>query len=523
MKSESGLGFGQHGGLLVKWNVRFGSSFLYILSNSWGLFLYILSNLASIFLYILSFYTIFAIENNVEMYINRLIDNELHKWAKSDAHKPVLLRGARQVGKSSSVRHLGESFKYYIEVNFEERPELKNLFSEVHDVKEIASRLGQLYHAHIIPGETLLFLDEIQACPDALKSLWFFKEDFPELHVIAAGSLLEFALKELHTFGVGRIRSMFMYPLSFDEFLAASGHQSWKEAKNAAGCDKPLFEALHNDLVQAFRTFLVVGGMPASVVAWLTTHDYGSCADELDDIQQSYYDDFVKYSSRIDITLLRNTLDSAVVQVGSKFTYSRVVGDYKSASVSRALGLLCDAGLLKQVQCTAANGVPLGAGSNPKFRKYNYIDSGLLLRILDLNLGGAGELTTLILAGSAEELVNKGSLTEMVAGWELVKYGSLRSQHDLYYWANTDAGTTSEVDYIIARNMCPLPIEVKSGTSGKMKSLNVFMTKKGIHKAVRSSLENFNRISRTIGDFSYNIDIIPLYALSKLMNSQIES
>ena len=129
------------------------------------------------------------------MYINRLIDSELERWRKSQVHKPVLLRGARQVGKSSSVRHLGESFEKYIEVNFEKRPELKRLFAEIHDVKELAARLGQLYNTSIVPGNTLLFLDEIQACEDALKTLWFFKEDFPELHVIAAGSLLEFTLK----------------------------------------------------------------------------------------------------------------------------------------------------------------------------------------------------------------------------------------------------------------------------------------------------------------------------------------
>ena len=144
------------------------------------------------------------------MYLNRSIDSELLLWKKSSKRKPLLLRGARQVGKSCSVRRLGESFENYIEVNFEKKPELKELFRQVSDVKEIASRLGQLYAVPVIPGKTLLFLDEIQASEEALKSLWFFKEDFPELHVVAAGSLLEFALRDLQAYGVGRIRAMFM-------------------------------------------------------------------------------------------------------------------------------------------------------------------------------------------------------------------------------------------------------------------------------------------------------------------------
>ena len=449
------------------------------------------------------------------MYIKRLIDSELVEWRGMRSHKPILLRGARQVGKSSTVRHLGESFRYSIEVNFEKRPELKQVFAEVHDVKEIAARIGKLYGVPVVAGKTLLFLDEIQACEEALKSLWFFKEDYPELHVIAAGSLLEFTLKNIHTYGVGRIRSMFMYPLSFDEFLMATGHSSWIAAKNEA--DGPLFDALHNDLVQSFRSFLMVGGMPASVVAWVTTGDYRNCANEQDDIQQSYYDDFAKYSSRIDPMLLRNTLRCAIMQTGKKFVYSKVDGNYRSSVVKEALTMLCDAGLLKPVQSTACNGLPLGAEVNVKFRKFIYLDSGLLLRILDMEMGGSQALSEFILAGTAEDLVNRGSLTEMVAGWEIVKYGSSHTQHDLYYWENTDNGATAEVDYIISKNMKPLPIEVKSGTSGKMKSLALFMKKKGLTDAIRTSLENFGEICQTDETTERRIEIVPLYALSRLV------
>lgn len=456
------------------------------------------------------------------MYIERQIDTLLLEWKNSRNLKPLLLRGARQVGKSWAVEHFGESFDFFIEVNFEKRPDMKNLFKKEHNVHELANSLSILYNKPIEPGKTLIFLDEIQDSPEAIKSLWSFKEDLPGLHVIAAGSLLEFALKDLPSFGVGRIRSLFVYPFSFDEFLIAEGKHSWVKAKKEASSDKPLLTVLHNDLVQHYRTFLMVGGMPASVAAWINNHDYRQCQTELDDIQLTYYDDFVKYAKKVDPTLLRNTLQSVILQIGKKFVYSKVEGGYRAEEVKKALDLLCDAGIIKRVSHTAANGLPLGAETNNKFRKYIYLDSGLLLRILDMDLGSAQQLTELIITGTAQDLVNKGGLTEMILGWELVKYNNPRSQHDLYYWENTVEGTQSEVDYIIAREMKVLPIECKAGTSGKMKSLHVFMRQKHLTDAIRCSLENFSLIEeqdKQDGNAVRRITINPLYAISTLYNS----
>ena len=458
------------------------------------------------------------------MYIERSIDTLLLEWKNSSSLKPLLLRGTRQVGKSWAVKHLGESFTYYLEVNFEKRPDIKDVFERVHEVHDLANNLSLLYNVPVVAGQTLLFLDEVQDCPAAIKSLWAFKEDFPELHVVAAGSLLEFALQDLPSFGVGRIRSLFVYPFSFDEFLVAEGKSSWLEAKQQADNEKPLLMPLHNDIVQHYRTFLMVGGMPASVAAWVTTHDYRNCQTELDDIQLTYYDDFKKYAKKVDPTLLRNTLQSVILQIGNKFTYSKVDGSYRAEEVKKALKLLSDAGIVKRVSHTAANGLPLGAEVNEKFRKYIYLDSALLLRILDMDLGGARQLTDLIVAGTAEDLVNKGGLAEMVLGWELIKYNNPRSQHDLYYWENTADGTRSEVDYIIARDMKVLPIECKSGTSGKMKSLHLFMHNKHLTDAIRCSLENFALLEscdKKADDTVRRIQILPLYAISNLFQKQI--
>lgn len=456
------------------------------------------------------------------MYFKRHIDPFLIEWKDSRHHKPLLLRGARQVGKSSSIRHLGETFEHFVEVNFETRPELRQICKDVSNVREIASRLGTLFSTPVLEGKTLLFLDEIQACPEALHSLWAFKEDMPGLHVAAAGSLLEFALKNMPSFGVGRIRSMFMYPMSFDEFLMASGYEEWVTAKNKADYSHPLPMELHNALIQQFRSFLMVGGMPASVSAWVETHDYMPSAEEQEDIQQTYYDDFAKYSQRIEPQLLRNTLRSVVMQTGGKFVYSRVEGGYRSEDVKRALTMLCDAGIVKMVQHSVGNGLPLGAEVNQKFRKYIYLDSGLMLRILDMEMGSARPLTELILAGAAEELVNKGQITEMVAGWEIIKSLSPRTGHELYYWENIADGATAEIDYLTTKDMQVVPVEIKSGTTGKMKSLRLFMRNKHLIYAKRCSLENFGVLEFTDTDDTHNADVLkhiyihPLYCLSTI-------
>lgn len=454
-------------------------------------------------------------------YLKRNIDAELLKWKDSPRRKPLLVRGARQVGKSWAIRHLGETFKHYLEINLEKEKDLCRLFEEVSDVHELSQRLGAVHNVPVIPGETLLFIDEIQNCPEALKSLWFFKENYPELHVVAAGSLLEFALNEMPSYGVGRIRSIFMYPMSFKEFLMARGRDLWIKEIATADWTHPLEDSLHSRLVSEFRSFLMVGGMPASVSAWIETQDYSACQDEQNDIQQSYYDDFAKYTRKVDPQLLRNTLSAVVRQSGKKFVYSKVDGGYMSGEVKEALRLLRDAGIIIPVQMSAANGLPLGAQVNPKFTRYDYLDTGLLLRVLAMNYDDDRELTKLILAGEAPELVNKGIVAELTTGLELMKSSNPQSKYELFYWENLDRNATSEVEYVIAKNARCLPIEVKAGISGKMKSLRLFMNKKNLAAGIRCSLENFGLLKETDAaetghQVNRSIGILPLYAVWRL-------
>lgn len=455
---------------------------------------------------------------HLTMYYPRIIDQYLSEWASRDVHKPILLRGARQVGKSTAVRHLGEQFEHYVEINLEREPRYKEVFRSDLNVGRIIAEISALAQQKIESGRTLLFIDEIQECPEAIMSLRFFKEDLPNLHVVAAGSLLEFTLNELPTFGVGRIHSVFMYPMTFDEFLLAAGEGLLLEARNAASPSSPLSTPLHDKLVGLLRTYMLVGGMPECVTQWVATHDYLACQEIQDDILVSYEDDFAKYKGKVDVTLLRRTLQSAAVQATRKFVYSQV-GDYKTAEVKRAIDLLMLAGLLIPVTHTNSNGLPLGSEADQSYRKILPLDCALTLRLLSMTMGDSAKLSTEILTASATDLVNKGIMAELMAGLELLHYQTPHLRHEMYYWTRNSKNSLAEIDYLTVQNMHILPIEVKAGTQGGMKSLWMFMREKHLKEAVRCSLENFGSfeyVDADDNDSVRHVRICPLYAISSL-------
>jgi len=457
------------------------------------------------------------------MYYSRIIDRYLLEWAQRKDHKPLLLRGARQTGKSTAVRHLGKQFDDYVEINFEKQPAYKTLFEKDLDVKRIIPVMSAMCKKKITSGKTLLFLDEVQDCPKAIMALRFFKEDLPELHVIAAGSLLEFALDELPTFGVGRIHSMYMYPMTFDEFLLANGEELLLEARNNASKDAPLPNELYEKLIELLRTYMLVGGMPESVAKWVETHSYLHCQEVQDDILTGYEDDFPKYRKKVDPVLLKNTMRSAAVQASKKFVYAQVQGDYTSAEVKKALGMLTKAGIIIPVVHTSANGLPLGDEADLSIMKLLLLDTGLMLRLLNMSMGDISELTTHILTAPVADLVNKGTIAEMLAGLEHLHYLSPNLRHDMFYWVRRAKNSLAEVDYILPIGNNVVPMEVKSGVQGGMKSLWEFMREKKLTKAIRCSLENFGSfdyIDAKDSDAIRHVSICPLFAISQ-MNREI--
>jgi len=439
----------------------------------------------------------------MKTYYKRHIDIYLQSWKIDPNRKPLLVRGARQVGKSSAIRKLGESFRYFIEVNIEKHQNIKSLFGDNLNIKLLCSQLSAIYNTPIVAGETLLFFDEIQQSERVITSLRYFHEDYPELHVVAAGSLLEFALKELPSFGVGRLRSLYMYPFSFDEFLMAQGLEMQVEYKRQnASPSSPLPEPMHSEMLRQLRTFYLTGGMPEAVSVWIESADYKAVATVHNDILDTYQDDFGKYKTRISPLVLSQTLKSAALQAGNKFVYAEVSAGIETSAVKEALNLLSQAGLLIPVIHSAANGLPLGAEVNPKYRKFHFIDTGLMQSLLGLQ-------PTDILLANETDFVNRGGFSEIFAGLELVKYGNYLKKPELYYWQRMERNAQAEVDYVISRGGVITPVEVKAGTSGSMQSMYQFIALRKCDYGIRTSLEPFAEYDR--------VKVFPLYALSNVV------
>lgn len=437
-------------------------------------------------------------------YIKRHIDSELLLWVKKDDRKPLLLRGARQVGKSSSIRELGKNFETFIEVNFEKDAAVHSFFDGDLIPQEICAKIAVHFRKQITAGKTLLFLDEIQACPRAISALRFFYENYPELHVVAAGSLLEFALQELPSFGVGRIDSMFMYPFSFAEFAAACGEEMlWYEVCKSSP-EKPLFPAFHEKMSELLKQFLVLGGMPAVAAKYVESQDILACQKTLDSLINSLKTDFTKYKKRVPELQISTVFNMVTEQAGKNFTYSGSGQDFSRYQIKQALELLKMAGLVIPVFHTSANGLPLGAKINPAKQKMLMIDTGILQRLLNLPLSD-------ILFRNDLSFVNKGSIAEMYVGLEFLKNASCYTQQQLYYWRREAKSSQAEVDYLIQKNGKIVAIEVKSGSSGKMQSMWIFLNEKKAEYGIRTSLENFGQYDK--------IKVIPLYAIGNILKT----
>ncbi len=429
-------------------------------------------------------------------YLHRIIDSTLIEWSEDTRRKPLLLRGARQVGKSTAVRNLGTKFKYYVEVNFDKNQNIHTVFQQNLSPQEICEQLSIVYATPIIPGETLLFLDEIQSCEAAISSLRYFYEDYPELHIVAAGSLLEFALENLSSFGVGRIRSMYIYPFSFQEFLIACGEEIlWKAIENSS-VHKPLLDIIHRKALTLLKKFLLLGGMPEVVSAFVQGTPMIECLRIMDDLIISYRDDFAKYNKRVPESRIAEVFESVVMNAGKPFVYAGAA-NANTKQIKEALELLIKAGLVISVTHSSSNGIPLGAEVNPKKRKMLIFDTGLFQRILGL------DLSELLLSDDLD-LVNKGAIAEIFVGLELQKSASSYVKEELYFWKREAKGSNAEVDYLFQNNEKIIPLEVKSGTRGSMQSLHLFMKMKQSEYGIRCSSENFAAFD--------NIKVIPLYA-----------
>ena len=433
------------------------------------------------------------------MYIPRNIDAALLEWKDDPFRKPMLLRGARQTGKTTTVRHFAQQFESFVELNFEKDARLLSVFEKDLDIKRILGLLEGIVRKKIVPGKTLLFLDEIQLCPRAVSALRYFYEDLTELHVIATGSLLEFVFSKIKDFGVGRIRNAFIYPFSFSEFAKALENDILIDRMHNATFTNPLSEMEHSMLLDLLKTFVIVGGMPAAVGAYAQTHSFLDVERMHKDIMTSLKADFGKYDGRVPAERIRNTLSSVISQTGGKFIYTNSMLELSYKQAKEATDLLERSKLIVSVMSCYANGIPLGGDINPKSNKFLLLDTGLYLHECKLNIADLAMRPT-------TEFINTGKLAEMLVGLELLKSGDPFRENSLFYWHREATNSTAEVDYLTQLNDTVLPIEVKSGTRGAMKSLHMLMAEKKLSLGIRTSQENLGELG--------NIRIIPHYLIS---------
>ena len=416
------------------------------------------------------------------MHRHRLQD--MQQWLQRPGRKPLVLRGARQVGKSTLVRLFceAETDRDLLTMNLERHPHLAETFASndpaaVLNVIEAVSDRSR-------SERTVLFLDEIQAAPSAFVSLRYFLEEMPELPIVAAGSLMEFMLSD-HAFSmpVGRIEYLDLGPMTFTEFLRAVGQERLAREIESfewpAGDDLPSpHPVLHRRLLELLRLYHFVGGMPEAVKAYAESGNLRAVSTVHAGIIDTWRDDFPKYAARRDLVRMLRVFNFAARHAGRKVKYSNVSPDDQSATVRRDIDLLAMARVIAKVTHSQCSGLPLQADLKEKVFKLIFLDIGLMNTIC-----GLGWQT--IAAQTETQLVNAGPGAEQFVGQHLQFLLADRPNRELTYWLREGRSNNAEVDYVCELGGRIVPIEVKAGRTGALKSLHQFVAEKRVPFAVR--------------------------------------
>lgn len=431
----------------------------------------------------------------------RLFEKDLIAWKAQAQHLPLLVRGARQVGKTFTIEQFGKKhFANMVSVNFEYQPELKICFNQLNPY-EIIKQLSLFTRQSINPGQTLLFLDEIQECPQAIVALRYFKEQLPELHIISAGSLLEFTLNQPDfRMPVGRVDFLFVKPMTFQEFLIATGHGNLCDFLGTVSIKETISELIHQQLLKLLREYLLIGGMPAVIQNYIDSHNFLNCQNYQNMLLLGYRNDFGKYAKQTAITYMQELFAKIPGLAGQQFKYANVNPDVGSRELKLALQNLIDAGLVHKVLSTKASGLPLNTTANDKKFRLFFLDVGLVNRTANID--------THILQQENLLLLNKGSMIEQFVAQELFAHQPRQQLPELFFWARDKHNSSAEVDFISSIDSQIVPIEVKAGTIGKLKSLQLLMKENQLPVGIKISQQPFG--------FTHPILSIPLYMISEL-------
>lgn len=431
--------------------------------------------------------------------MERTLIEELHNWKDKSDRKPLILRGARQVGKTWLLKDFGKRFfKEVCYINFEQKDVLGAIFKGTLSPKRIIEQLSVYSGKKILPENTLIIFDEVQEMPRALTSLKYFAEEAPEYAICCAGSLLGVALHEGTSFPVGKVEFLDLYPLSFREFLLANGEEMLLDYILKDGNRE--LAAFTERLTDYLKKYLVIGGMPSAILKWLDTHDFF----EVDDVQKqlvaAYENDFSKHAPRQMIEKIRYVWDSIPSQLAKgnrKFVYGLVREGARAREYEDSLIWLSDAGEIIRTYNISKPDIPIKAYADLKSFKVFLLDVGLL-RCL------SGVSPKVILEGSRIFEEFKGALTEQYVCQELQLHKRLQTN---FYWTSS---SSAEVDFLISDGMEVFPLECKAGLTMNAKSLKVYRQKYKPRLSLRTSLLPYSRNEEE------GIVNIPLYMLFAL-------
>lgn len=434
--------------------------------------------------------------------MKRDLEADLIAWKEQKRHKPLLLRGARQVGKSYIIEKFGrEHFSACVRVNFEQHPEYKRCFDTLDPVKIIAA-IELMTGLTIEAGKTLLFLDEIQECPKAILALRYFKEQMSELHVIGAGSLLEFVLNDADfQMPVGRVQYMFLRPLSFGEYLDALGNQKLRNHLRTLQIGDRVEEVIHNRLLSLVREYIALGGMPEVISSYLDSKSPLRCQAIQTSILSTFRNDFGKYAKYTEHEYLKTIFAKAPGLIAQWLKYSKLDPDTPARVLKKALQKLCDAGLMTLVYATSGVGLPFVTHMNEKKFKLLFLDIGLVKRACNLDVE--------LLLKEDLLLINKGALAEQFVGQELLAYTGKEEANTLFFWIREEKSSSAEVDYLTAVDAHIVPIEVKAGAIGSLRSLKIFLSEKKSSLGIRISETPFSRVDDVLNIPFYLIEQLP--------------
>ncbi len=415
--------------------------------------------------------------------IKRDSEDYLKKWYSKKNRKPLVIRGARQVGKSTLVRNFSKNCGYsLLEINLEKHVSMEDVFKRL-DVTEILNEIS------LITGKPLnaksgdiLFLDEIQATPSAMPALRYLYEEKPELHVIAAGSLLEFTLND-HNYSmpVGRIEYLYLGPISFFDYVSAGDSSHLVSYIRKHNLEDDFSQEAHQQLCTLLREYLIIGGMPEAVAVYLDAEDMTQALQVHHSILDTYRNDFNKYAAGAALQRIQRIYSYVPAAAGEKFKYSNVNPDWQAREIRSAVELLDQAGVIFKVHCTSGAGVPLDANADNKVFKTYFLDVGLMNTASGMKTLSRDEFLSV-------RFINEGKMAEQFIAQHLRFEKEMYIRPQVHYWLREKRKKNAEIDFLIQSGRFPIPVEVKAGKSGTLKSLHLFCEIYNLHDAVRFDL-----------------------------------